>query len=52
MIFYTTIIKPLLRYKTLLIKLISIRGNARKKIAGRLRVLVPTPKELNTFYYL
>ncbi len=43
---------PLLLRKTLLIKLISIRGNIYKKIASRLKVLVLTLKELNTFYYL
>lgn len=50
--YYAAIVKPLLERKTLLRKLVTVRGNARKKQAGRLKVLVPTPKELNAFHQL
>jgi len=50
--YYAAIVKPLLERKTLLGKSVTVRGNARKKQAGRLKVLVPTPKELNAFHQL
>ena len=49
---YAAIIKPLQLRKTLLGKSINVRGNARKKVAGRLQVSIPTPRELNAFYQL
>jgi len=51
--FYAAIIKPLQQRKTLLAKLVSsVGGDARKKLASKLRLTVPTPKELNAFHHL
>ena len=49
---YTAIVKPLQLRKTLLNKDKHIRGNARKRIAGRTTIDMPTPKELNAFHQL
>ena len=47
---YIVIVKPLQLRKTLLNKDKYIRGNARKRMAGRTAVDMPTPKELNAFH--
>lgn len=49
--FFAAVSKPLQERKTLLGKQVAttVRGNARKKTAGRV-VLVPTLKELNSFH--
>ena len=53
--FYAAIVRPLQNRKTLLNKSFrakGVKGNGRKRRAGRLEVITPTPRELQAFYYL
>ena len=49
---YAAIAKPLQLRKTYLTRTVSVRGNARKKVAARTHLTIPTPKELNVFHHL
>ena len=49
---YTTIVKSLQKRKTLLERLVTVAGNARKRATDRTILITSTPRELNIYYQL